>query len=171
MTKSTLQRKWLSMAQFLMRCTARETFFSFFNISFCTLCYFCLGKLARLTGKRSFSGCGLVGKAVASDERDAWFESSHLLFLCTLICTEKSKKYRIKEAGNDPIKNCKRNILFQDLDFVIDSAYYVLALLKYKRGTTITLVSKNITPLRFKETAYSENSTAVNAINTYQNII
>ena len=37
------------------------------------------------------SGCGTVGRAVASDTRDPKFESSHLQFLCSLKCIEQMK--------------------------------------------------------------------------------
>ena len=51
-------------------------------------------------------GCGSVGRAVSSDNRDAWFESSHWQCLFTIIfilnCVEKIK-IKKKEAGNGPI--------------------------------------------------------------------
>ena len=36
------------------------------------------------------SGCGAVGRAVGSNVRDPWFESSHQL-ICAMNCIEKTK--------------------------------------------------------------------------------
>ena len=53
------------------------------------------------------SGCGSVGRAVASDARGLQFESSHRqtfildIYLFTVNCVEK-KKMKKTEAGNDP---------------------------------------------------------------------
>ena len=52
------------------------------------------------------SGCGTVGRAVASDARDPRFESSHrqfnlLPFDCFINCIENMKMKK-KEAGNSP---------------------------------------------------------------------
>ena len=51
------------------------------------------------------SGCGSVGKAVASDTRGLRFESSHpqnlYWTLITVNCIEKTK-IKKKEAGNSP---------------------------------------------------------------------
>ena len=51
------------------------------------------------------SGCGSVGRAVASDTRDPRFESRHrqtfIKHLFTVSCVEKTK-IKKKEAGNGP---------------------------------------------------------------------
>ena len=53
------------------------------------------------------SGCGSVGRAVASDTRGSRFESSHWqtfisdIYLFTVNCIEKMK-IKKKEAGNGP---------------------------------------------------------------------
>ena len=57
---------------------------------------------------RRGSGCGSVGRAVASDTRGPWFESSHWQYLYwtlfTVNCTEKTT-IKKKEARNGPLKN------------------------------------------------------------------
>ena len=54
------------------------------------------------------SGCGSVGRAVASDTRDPQFESSHwqtfIKNLFIVNCAEKTKKVKKKEAGNGLFK-------------------------------------------------------------------
>ena len=45
------------------------------------------------------SGCGTVGRAVASDTRDPEFESSHLQFLCSLKCIEQMKIKKKRELS------------------------------------------------------------------------
>ena len=62
------------------------------------------------------SGCGAVGRAVASDTRGPQFESSHwqnsLIYLFTVNCIEKTK-IKKKEAGNGPIlKKETRSLIF-----------------------------------------------------------
>ena len=57
------------------------------------------------------SGCGSVGRAVASDTRDPRLESRHwqtlIKHLFTVNCVEKTKTKK-KEAGNGPFKKvCK----------------------------------------------------------------
>ena len=42
------------------------------------------------------SGCGAVGRAVASDNRDPWFESSHQQGYFTINCIQKLKFDRLK---------------------------------------------------------------------------
>ena len=42
------------------------------------------------------SGCSSVGRAVASDNRDPWFESSHRQILCTINCIWKTVLNRRK---------------------------------------------------------------------------
>ena len=44
-----------------------------------------------LSTKKMGSGCGAVGRAVASDARDRQVESSHRQFSMTVNCTEKTK--------------------------------------------------------------------------------
>ena len=55
------------------------------------------------------SGCGSVARAVASDTRDARFESSRrqtfIEYLFTVNCLEKTK-IKKKDAGNGPLKKC-----------------------------------------------------------------
>ena len=52
-------------------------------------------------GRNQSSGCGAVGRAVASDTRDPRFESSHLQnFICQLYNRKDQNKE--KEAGNGP---------------------------------------------------------------------
>ena len=50
------------------------------------------------------SGCGSVGRAVASDTRGPRFESSHIIYIehsFSVNCIEKTK-IKLKEAGNGP---------------------------------------------------------------------
>ena len=52
------------------------------------------------------SGCGSVGRAVASDARGPQFESSHrqnIIHVLTINCIENTK-IKEKEAGNGPFK-------------------------------------------------------------------
>ena len=37
------------------------------------------------------SGCGTVGKAIASNNRDPWFKSNHQQILFTINCIEKTE--------------------------------------------------------------------------------
>ena len=61
----------------------------------------------RAVGKTNYhqgSGCGAVGRAVASDTRGPRFESSHrrnFIHVFTINCIEKTK-IKKKEAGNGP---------------------------------------------------------------------
>ena len=59
----------------------------------------------KLTQKEG-SGCGSVGRAVASDTRDLRFETSHWQDFIMNIFTVTVEKTKIKkkEAGNSPIK-------------------------------------------------------------------
>ena len=50
------------------------------------------------------SGCGLVGRAVASDARDPQLEFSHRVILFTFNCIEKTKK----KERTGPLKFAKR---------------------------------------------------------------
>ena len=56
------------------------------------------------------SGCGSVGKAVASNTRGTWFESSHqrkfiyLLNICLLSTVYWKNENKEKEAGNGQFK-------------------------------------------------------------------
>ena len=53
------------------------------------------------------SGCGAVGRAVASDTRGPRFESSHrqlLLNIYLLLTVCRKDKNKEKEAGNGPFK-------------------------------------------------------------------
>ena len=71
---------------------------NFYKIFWCT-------KLAHLG-----SGCGSVGRAVASDTRGPWFESSHwqkfiyVLNICLLPTVYWKDGNKEKEAGNGPFK-------------------------------------------------------------------
>ena len=61
--------------------------------------------LNKATCKTIFSGCGAVGKAIASNTRDSQFESSQRqYYLLSTIknCFEKTK-IKKKEAGKWPI--------------------------------------------------------------------
>ena len=49
------------------------------------------------------SGCGAVGKVIASDTRDLRFKLSHQQILFTSSCIEKTK-IKKKEAGKSPVK-------------------------------------------------------------------
>ena len=49
------------------------------------------------------SGCGTVGRAVASNTRDLWFESQHRQkFICHLCHWCRKDKNKEKEAGIGP---------------------------------------------------------------------
>ena len=53
------------------------------------------------------SGCGAVGRAVASDTRRLGFESSHrqlLLNIYLLLIVSRKDENKGKEAGNGPFK-------------------------------------------------------------------
>ena len=53
------------------------------------------------------SGCGAVGRAVASDFRGPGFQSSHRLLLVnifTVNCVVEKTKIKEKEALNGPLK-------------------------------------------------------------------
>ena len=49
------------------------------------------------------SGCGSVGRAVASNNRDLWFESGKWQISLTCNCVENTK-IKMKEDGNGKIK-------------------------------------------------------------------
>ena len=55
------------------------------------------------------SGCGSVGRAVASDTRGLRFESSNQQTFNHIIIINCIEKTKIKktEAGNGPFKKCK----------------------------------------------------------------
>ena len=61
------------------------------------------------------SGCGSVGRAVASVTRGPWFESSHpqtliWTFICLLSIVLK-RRNKEKEAGNGPYMKRNRRVL------------------------------------------------------------
>ena len=53
-----------------------------------------------------YRGCGSVGRAVATNARDSWFESSHrqsfilVIYLFTVNCTYWKEENKEKEARN-----------------------------------------------------------------------
>ena len=69
------------------------------------------------------SGWGLVGRAVASNTRGPWFESSHwqtfIYNICLLSTVLKDENIE-KEAGNSPFLN---TIYFDDI-FIIVLSYW-----------------------------------------------
>ena len=62
------------------------------------------------------SGCGSVGRAVASDTRGPWLESSHwqkfiyILNICLLSTVYWKDEHKEKEAGNGPFFKKKTNL-------------------------------------------------------------
>ena len=59
-------------------------------------------KLQSQAFRISGSGCGSIGRAVASNTRDPQFESSQRQILFIISCIEMTET---KEAGNGPIFN------------------------------------------------------------------
>ena len=55
------------------------------------------------------SGCGAVGRAVASDTRGPGFESSHWQLLLNIYYCRKDEN-KEKEAGNGPFKKTTINV-------------------------------------------------------------
>ena len=65
------------------------------------------------------SGCGSVGRAVASDTRDLWFKSRHLQnFIYQIIYQLFNRKdeNKEKEAGNGPFKKEVLNFSWPFID-------------------------------------------------------
>ena len=58
------------------------------------------------------SGCGTVGRAIASDASDPQFKSLHWQLLLTVGCFEKTK-IKKKEAGNVPFLTKGREIIIK----------------------------------------------------------
>ena len=72
------------------------------------------------------SGCGTVGRAVASDTSDPKFEYSHPILLFSLNCFERHNKE--KEAGNGQFFNLKgkKNSPFYDATY-LDMEFRLMA--------------------------------------------
>ena len=77
------------------------------------------------------SGCGAVGRAVASHSRGPGFESSHRqlllnIYLLSTVCRKDENKE--KDAGNDPPpKKRRKKLEFENLDhFLIQHSYLIL---------------------------------------------
>ena len=71
------------------------------SLVFVLVLRFCLCKKIKHMG----SGCGAVGRAVASDTRGPGFESSHrqlLLNIYLLLAVCRKDENKEKEAGNGP---------------------------------------------------------------------
>ena len=78
--------------------------------------------------QRFYKGCGSVGRAVASDTRGPWFESSQLYVHCQLHWLDEIKE---KEAGNGPFKNMFYNISHGNQNTLINFFFSLTHLLAH----------------------------------------
>ena len=80
------------------------------------------------------SGCGVVGRAVASNTRGPGFESSHqqlLLNIYLLLTVCRKDENKEKEAGNGPFLKKSIEILFFTEDILLVFATFQPVLLPF----------------------------------------